>query len=134
MAREELVMGLSNAMARGDSLEGAMNSFISAGYSKEEVEEASKQINMGVSQSVPSKRTPSFPPQQAPANESMQQTAELKSQQTQPLPPTPFIEPKPKRRFPRWLLISLIILGGVIVILILFMFLGQPLLDMMFGG
>lgn len=41
MVREDIVAGLKNAVERGYSLELAKKSFISAGYSKEEVEEAS---------------------------------------------------------------------------------------------
>lgn len=47
MPREDIVGGLRNAVARGYSLEQAKNSFITAGYSKEEVEEAVEFLHSG---------------------------------------------------------------------------------------
>ena len=40
MVRQDLVYGLKNAIERGASLEQAKQSFLSSGYSREEVEEA----------------------------------------------------------------------------------------------
>jgi FtsZ-interacting cell division protein ZipA len=48
MVREDIVYGLKNAMARGQSLEQSVRSFISAGYTLEEVQEAAQSLNMGV--------------------------------------------------------------------------------------
>lgn len=53
MVREEVVFGLKNALERGQSLESAMQSFISAGYSLQEVQEAAKYAGMGVVSSMP---------------------------------------------------------------------------------
>lgn len=47
MVREEIIAGLKNAVLRGESLEKAVQSMISAGYSSEEVREAGGYINMG---------------------------------------------------------------------------------------
>jgi len=47
MVREEIVEGLKNAVERGYSLEMAKQSFISAGYPREEVEEAASFIHGG---------------------------------------------------------------------------------------
>lgn len=47
MANRDLVAGLRNAVERGYSLERAKQSFISAGYPREEVEEASRSIYSG---------------------------------------------------------------------------------------
>ena len=44
MVRIALVEGLKNAMRRGETLEQAKQSFISAGYNSQEVEEASKYV------------------------------------------------------------------------------------------
>ena len=41
----EIVGGIKNALARGETLERAQQSFINAGYKKEEVEEAMRQIS-----------------------------------------------------------------------------------------
>jgi len=57
MVREDIVAGLKNAVERGYSLEQAKQSFISAGYSKEEVEEASNFIHGGSVLSVENKET-----------------------------------------------------------------------------
>lgn len=47
MVKEGLVAGLKNAVERGENLERAKYSFISAGYSKEEVEEAARSVQGG---------------------------------------------------------------------------------------
>jgi len=48
MAIQELVAGLRNAIDRGASLEKAKQSFISAGYPIQEIEEAAKFVSSGV--------------------------------------------------------------------------------------
>jgi len=45
MAGEEIIGGLKNALERGESLDSAKITFINAGYKKEDVEEAAKQID-----------------------------------------------------------------------------------------
>jgi hypothetical protein len=52
MVREEITAGLQNAINRGESIEKAMQSMISAGYPQEEVQESSGYINMGTAGSV----------------------------------------------------------------------------------
>jgi len=52
MVREEITAGLQNAVNRGESIEKAMQSMISAGYPREEVQESSGYINMGTAGSV----------------------------------------------------------------------------------
>ncbi len=47
MVREDLVAGLRNALERGASLEGAKQTLLNAGYSSEEVEEASNYLSAG---------------------------------------------------------------------------------------
>jgi hypothetical protein len=47
MVRDDLVAGLRNALERGTPLEGAKKSLINAGYSSEEVEEASNYLHSG---------------------------------------------------------------------------------------
>lgn len=49
MARKDLVAGLRNAIERGYSLEEAKHSFISAGYNREDIEEAANFVNSGSS-------------------------------------------------------------------------------------
>ncbi len=48
MVREELVTGLKNALARGQSLEKAINSLLSSGYNPDEVRDAASYANVGV--------------------------------------------------------------------------------------
>jgi len=48
MVKEDIADGLKNAIEHGASLEQAKMSFMAAGYNKNEVEEASKQIGSGV--------------------------------------------------------------------------------------
>src|SRR3989344_6181893 len=50
--RPELVSGLKIAIERGESLQAAMQTFILAGYNPEEVQEAARNINMGVSNRI----------------------------------------------------------------------------------
>ena len=53
MVREDIVYGLKNALTRGQSLESANRSFISAWYDIADVEEASKSLNLGAITSIP---------------------------------------------------------------------------------
>jgi len=45
--KEELVTGLNNALARGESLEKAIRSLIAGGYNTQDVYDAADSINMG---------------------------------------------------------------------------------------
>lgn len=47
MVREDIVAGLKNAVEKGEPIEKAKQSFISAGYPREEVEAASNLIHSG---------------------------------------------------------------------------------------
>ena len=47
MVREEILTGLKNAVERGQSIEKAVQSMISAGYNPAEVNEAVSYINLG---------------------------------------------------------------------------------------
>lgn len=47
MVRQDILAGLRNAVERGYSLEKAKQSFISSGYSREEVDEASQFVHSG---------------------------------------------------------------------------------------
>jgi uncharacterized membrane protein len=52
MAREEMIVGLQNAINRGESMERAMQSLISAGYPPEDVQSAAGAVNMGTAGTV----------------------------------------------------------------------------------
>ena len=49
---EEIISGIRNAMQRGSSSEEAIQSFINAGYSEEDVREAGKMLSSGVSEII----------------------------------------------------------------------------------
>jgi len=49
MAREELVEGIRMATEKGESLKDAMMSFLNAGYLKEDIEDAARIVQSGIS-------------------------------------------------------------------------------------
>lgn len=79
MVREDIVAGLKNAVERGESLEEAKQSFISAGYSKEDVEEASSLIQsssallIGRGEDIPPLKIQSQTIQQKPQLETLKE-------------------------------------------------------------
>ncbi len=96
MVREDLVAGLRNALERGASLEGAKQSLINAGYSSEEVEEASNYLHSGSvlamqpqqlkkpADSVQPSKSKQMPAQQKQAQQKQaQQQTPAKSQKSQ---------------------------------------------------
>ncbi len=54
----EISQGLRNALARGDTIEKAIQSFINAGYTKEEVMETANSLNDSASQLLPTQQAP----------------------------------------------------------------------------
>lgn len=49
MTKEELIGGIKNALERGESMDKAIKSFIGAGYNREEVTAAARDVSRGVS-------------------------------------------------------------------------------------
>jgi hypothetical protein len=154
MVREDIIYGLKNAMSRGQGLEQAMRSFISAGYDLNEVQEAANSLNMGsivnLQQTEPKKEESIQAPSNLYSQKQIAQTPNetiITEQQTakpndeeqnqakyQPLPKTQFnIEnQKPKKKMPK-ILIVLIILLLILIGGITFMsFFGEELLNLMF--
>jgi hypothetical protein len=155
MVREDIIYGLKNAMSRGQGLEQAMRSFISAGYDLNEVQEAANSLNMGPTINLPQTESKKQEENtQAPTNlysqkQTAQQTNEtsMNDQQTtqpnyeqqngvkyQPLPQAQFnIESqKPKKKIPK-ILIFLIILLLLLIGGITFMsFFGEEILNLIF--
>lgn len=63
MARQDLIAALRNALERGETLEEAKISLINAGYKKEEIEEASREIEKIRPKKLPTieRKFPSLP-------------------------------------------------------------------------
>jgi hypothetical protein len=47
MVRKDIITALKNAVEHGESLEGAINTMVASGYSKEDVQEASRFVSRG---------------------------------------------------------------------------------------
>lgn len=98
MPKEELVVGLRNAVARGESLENAMQSFVNAGYNPQEVQEAAGEVQsgMGVTGALYNEH-----------NDYNEQIIPASAQQT--------LQKEPKSR--KWKIIIIIIIAILIVLL-----------------
>jgi hypothetical protein len=59
--REEIIAGLQNAVARGQTLEQAAQSFINAGYNPQEVKAAYQMLSSGASNVITNANMPSGP-------------------------------------------------------------------------
>ena len=66
MTKQEIISGLKNAVARGESIQKASQSFINAGYSPADVQQAASQINMGLASNISSSTQTPTHPQQSP--------------------------------------------------------------------
>jgi hypothetical protein len=84
MPKEEIISGLQNAIARGQSLEQAAQSFINAGYNPIEVKAAASIVSSGVSDFTQSDYSPS----------SQQQQPQSTQNQQSPSVPSPITSPK----------------------------------------
>ena len=99
VVKEEIVEGLRAALARGQSLTKAMMSFYNAGYSKQDVEEASQalqypQIQPQVQQPVqPTKIQPQVQQPVQPTPPAQFQEPQTAFQPIQQIQPTPFQNP-----------------------------------------
>lgn len=117
---QELIAGLKNALARGESLEKAKQSFLNAGYKPEEVEAAS----LGMSQNQPIQSQPQVAPTQPLVPQLTQQAVSVMQppvqeefQQVPPQPSAPQPEITPiipvaqpaKKKFPLFITILIII-------------------------
>lgn len=90
--KEEIISGIKNALARGESIEKIVQSFVNAGYNADTVRQAAGEINLGVTGSLLRDESESeFPP---PLAEQQQQN--------------PPISEKSGKKFP-WKIILLII-------------------------
>jgi hypothetical protein len=107
MSQEEILVGLNNAVARGESLEKAMQTIVTAGYNPLEVQEAARQVNMGVIGTLSPKENSKY----------------------KPLPTT---KEKPKRKISGLLVILLIVILLILLGIGFFMFFGEEILKILF--
>jgi len=111
MVKEEIVVGLQNAVERGQSLEEAIQTLINAGYDQAEVREASSYVSMGVLGAISAVKEISTSPTTQPS-----------------------IAEKPKKKIPSMVviltIILLLLLGGLAVSI----FFGEKILNALFGS
>lgn len=121
MVREELVVGLNNAVARGESLEKAMKSLISAGYSSEDVKEASGYVGMGAlgKVSIPEISAPSIPEAQLIPSEKPSEAPEMQK------------KPKTSKKT-KWIIVLIVILGLIVIGIAALMIFGESILSALF--
>lgn len=138
--KEEIAGGLRNAVERGSSLEAAKRSMINAGYSQSEVEEAAQGLIVGattmmVSKSVPEKKilSQSFEAPRAP--QLPQPPYQVQAQYQSPVMPSMQAEEeKPQKQAKKWLIITLgIVLGLLLLTLIGMFFFADKLLEALAG-
>ena len=115
MVREELVTGLKNALARGQSLEKAINSLLSAGYNRDEVMDAANYSNVGVTGNMGV--VASLPKTQIQIN---QTPAVQQIPQVQPVQPIPKLNPESTE--PKKSKVGLIVLISLLVVLVIGIF------------
>lgn len=107
---EEISIGLKNAVDRGESLPIAEKTFLNAGYNKKEVMLAAQKLGQA------QRQTPQ-PAQTKPQKKENQKTLQTSKTQTSPQNSLQNIKPQnPKKHFPRWLIITLIIVSALILI------------------
>ena len=122
MVREELVVALKNALERGQSIQEAIASLISAGFNPLEVREAAGEVNLDVVQKV------SKPAEQISTTENQSQF--------KPLPKTQLAQSmqqeKPKKA-KLWLIILLSVIFILLLGLVGLMIFGNALLKAITG-
>ena len=124
MVKEEIITGIKNGMARGESLQQAIQTLIGAGYNPEEVNDAANNMNAGVIAKLPQNATTITDIQKAvEAPAASQQTIN----QNQQMLPTEEISTK--KKIPKKIIILSSILGIIILLLVLIMIFGEKILD-----
>jgi len=132
MAKEEIIAGLENAVARGESIEKAIQSMISAGYSPDEVKDASGYVNMGTIGKINAPEIQQTEAQEIQSAYAREQTEEQAGQpaaeqaaQYQKLPSSSSltqVQEKPKSKKKTWIIVLaillLLIVGGIISLMI----------------
>ncbi|MEK6885911.1 MAG: hypothetical protein AABX17_03020, partial [Nanoarchaeota archaeon] len=128
MSVEEVMVGLKNALARGQTIEKATQSLILAGYNVQEVQEAVRQTNLGVIGNIGvvgetnNKNTPEF--------------KKLPTENVQQKPDSDWdsqAKEKTKKPIPKWLIVSIISVGVLLLILLLLGVFGRMILKAFVG-
>lgn len=130
--KEELLTGLKNAIERGQSLEKAIQTLISAGYNSSEVHEAAESINAGTIGEISK--------QEIKQSKDMMPVAPISGDEDikyKPLPGANVVSSaviaSPKRKIPKWLIALLIFIGFLIIFIVLFSIFGENILNAIFG-
>jgi len=132
MSVEEVIVGLKNALARGQTIQKATQSLLLAGYNAQEVQEAVRQTNLGVignigvvgeNTKVDSAERIETPKEfkKLPAENVQQPVSDWDSQEKEESQQT-------KKPIPKWLIISLVGIGVILLILILLGIFGPKIL------
>lgn len=115
--KEDIIGGIKNALERGETIDKAIQTFVNAGYSPDEVRDAAAMISQGslsVSLAMPEIKLPSAPPMPIPKNE---------TQQANSAPMQIQINPEQKKHSNKLLIgiiIFLLVFTGALVSLMLF--------------
>jgi cobalamin biosynthesis Mg chelatase CobN len=97
MVRGDIVGGLKIALSRGESLQKAMQSFYNAGYKKEEIEEAARELHRELTQQRQMPQRPGLMPLQ-PSKTPQQEIKKLPTTQSVTTQtPIPSSQNKPKQ-------------------------------------
>ncbi len=122
--KEEIVASLQNAVARGESIEQAIQTMITAGYPATEVQDSARYINMGIiGRASPNPQQPPSPSAtQQPLQQPVQQQV-IQAPQTQP----------PQKKKKNMLKVVILILIFIVLIIILTMvFFGNQIMQLIF--
>ena len=113
MPKEEIIAGLKQAIERGYNLEQAKQSFINAGYSREEVEEAASSFG-GV--------TTQYPQIQQPLQQPTQPPSKLPPQPQQPSQQLPQQKIKKQKKSKKIIFLIIILIFLIILLAVSFIF------------
>jgi hypothetical protein len=94
MVREELVEGMKMAIEKGQALKAAMMAFFNAGYPKEEIEEAAREVQR---QDMAVQKPKEIPISSAPTDSAAGKFQKLPQQNEVPSPPLSEIASKPQK-------------------------------------
>lgn len=131
MAKEEIIAGLQNAVARGEPLEKAVGSMILAGYPPAEVEDSARYVNMGIiGRASPSPQQSTV---QSAAVEQNPITNSSEKNQAAQISNTAVQEPQ-KKKSGKLKLILLVLILIILVGLMIFIFFGKQIISSIFGS